>query len=241
MKNGGKKVFLIAAILLFAGFGSYRLGMHIFGAQQFHFSLDPKLSPAMHKAIKDAVYESYITALASLCGLVRDACPALEDMSIERRANNKIYVAVSSVQPYLCIGTSILTTTGTVVDKSCFTPKALEQLPAITQKNVFGKATITNEFKQWLLRLDPSVFALYDVVWNDDFAIELQDKQNDQQTILCSVSAAPDKSLRELCQRIIEEKTICAQGTARKYLYTADIRFEKQIIICSHKGGAYHG
>jgi hypothetical protein len=241
MKSGGKKVFLVAVLVAVAGFGTYRMGMQIFGAQQFHFSLDPKLSPAMHKAIKQAVYESYITALASLCGLVQDACPALEQISIERRANNKLYIAVTCKQPYLCIDTKVLTTAGTIVDSACFTPTALEPLPVVTQKNLFGKATITDEFKQWLLQLDPSVFASYDIVWTDDFSIQLHDKQNNQQTILCSVSTAPDKSLRELCQRIIEEKTICAQGTARKYGYTADIRFENQIIICSHKGGACHG
>ncbi len=241
MKNGGKKVLLIAIIVAASGFGSYRLGTHIFGAHQFHFSLDPQLSPAMHKAITAAVYESHATDLASLCARMRHACPALEQVSVERRADNKMYIAAKGMDPYVCINTKVLTTSGVLVDNLCFNHDAFGSLPVITQKDLFGKATITDEFTQWLLRLDPSVFALYDVVWNDDFSIELHDKENAQQTILCSISTAPDKSLRELCQRIIEEKIICAQGTARKYVYTADVRFEKQIIICSHKGGAYHG
>ena len=285
MKFANKKILLIAALVAVAGFGTYRLGMHIFSAQQFRFSLDSKLSPAMHNAIKQAVYESYNFPLASVCDAINKACPALEHTSIERRADNKLYIAAKSMDPYVCIesqpvrldpsiryapsgrsewrglpdhperaceskgapngGESIndivLTSSGKTFDKACFTNEVLQPLPVITQKKLFGKATITDEFKQWLLRLDPSVFASYTVVWNDDFAIELQDKINEKQTIVCSVTTTPDKNVRELCQRIIEEKAICAQGTARKYEYTADIRFENQIIICSHKGGAVHG
>lgn len=241
MKSGGRKVFLMAALVATAGFGTYKVGMHIFGAHQFHFSLDPKLSPEMHKAIKQAVHESYINALASLCAVVQDACPALDQISIERCANNKIYIAARCLEPYLLIDRMVLTTSGALLDKSCFTHSSLEHLPVITQKNLLGKAAITHEFKQWLLQLDPSVFASYDIIWNDDFSIQLYDKQNNNQAILCSVSTVPDRSLRELCQRIIEEKVICAQGTARKYWYTADIRFEKQIVVCSNKGGACNG
>jgi hypothetical protein len=298
MKIGIKNVVLIAFVAV-AGFGTYRLGMHIFGAKQFHFSLDHKLSPSMQQAIKQAVYESYIPALSSLSDVIHKACPALEHISIERRANNRIYIAAKSMEPYVCIecfktvrldrssegaewrglhsfhsidpngalrpvcakvspGTQALgplvpsldegsderdilvfTTSGLVFDKSCFTREVLQPLPVIIQKKLFGKVTITDEFKQWLLRLDPSVFAFYEIIWTDDFSIELHDKHNEKQTILCSVTSMPDNNIRELCQRIFDEKSICAQGTARKYAYTADIRFEKQIIICSHKGGAH--
>lgn len=240
MKFGNKKALLMALVAI-AGFGTYRLGTHVFGAQQFRFSLDRKLSPSMQKAIKEAVYESYITALSSLSETISKVCSALEHISIERRANNKIYITAKSADPYVRISELVLTSSGLVLDKACFTHEVLQPLPTIIQKNLLGKVTITDEFKQWLLRLDPSVFAFYEIIWTDDFSIELHDKHNEKQTILCSVTTIPDKNLRELCQRIFDEKIICAQGTARKYAYTADIRFEKQIIICSHKGGAVHG
>jgi hypothetical protein len=303
MKFGSKKALFIAFVTI-AGFGTYRLGTHIFGAQQFRFSLDPKLSPSMQKAIKQAVYESYITALSSLSEVIHKACPALEHTSIERRANNKLYISAKSMEPYVRFeshnpvrldrssegaewrglpslrqgfggqafaefilsqskdrneragihpepcrridpngeeNTRILTTSGMVLDASCFIQEVVQPLPVIIQKNLLGKATITDEFKRWLLRLDPSVFAFYHIIWTDDFSIELHAKHDEKQTILCSVITVPDTNIRELCQRIFDEKIICAQGTARKYVYTADIRFEKQIIICSHKGGACHG
>ena len=223
------------------GFGMYRLGSHIFGIQGYQFSLDPKLSPAMHKAIKDAVFESYITALARLTESVKAACPALESISLERRANNSIYVAVDGMKPYVCIGSHVLTTAGALVSKDCFILGTLQNLPVITQKNILGKATITDEFKQWLLQLDPSVFALYDIIWADDYEICLTDKNVKRNAIMCSVACLPNENVRKICQRIIENKSMHAQGTAHKYFYTADIRFEKQIVLCSQKGGACNG
>ncbi len=240
MKKAGRKIFLVAFCAI-TGFGIYRLGAQVFGAQQFHFSLDPQLSRATQKAIKEAVYESYVAPLASLCEKIHNVCPAVEQISVERCANNKIYIAVQSKRPYVCIDEYVLTCSGALVEKFDFEQKATVQLPIITQKNLLGKVTITDEFKQWLLQLDPSVFAFYEITRTDDYTIELKNKNNNQQSILCSVCTAPDKSLRELCQRIMDEKIAVVQGTARKYCYTADVRFEKQIIICSHKGGACNG
>lgn len=241
MKKGGKKIFLITTLLILVMVGFYKIGVTIFAADQFHFSIDPQLSGEIHKAIKEAVYESYGNSFASLSYAIKKACPALKQVNLERCPNNKLYVQVQSMNPYACIGDTVLTDMNAVVEKSCFVPASLENIPVIHQKNVLGKVTITDEFKQWVLHLDPSVFALYDIIWNDDFSIELHDKNKNNQTILCSVCSAPDQSIRELCQRIIDEKSCGAQGTARRSLYTADIRFEKQIIICSHKGGACNG
>lgn len=241
MKKGGKKIFLITAVLVLVMAGFYKVGISIFAADQFHFSIDSQLSPEIHKAIKQAVFESYGNSFASLSQAIKNVCPALKQVNLERCSNRKLYVQVQAMNPYVCIGDTVLTDMNVVVEKRCFIPASLENLPVIHQKNMFAKATITDELKQWILRLDPSVFALYDVIWLDDFSIELHDKNKNYQTILCSVCSAPDQSIRELCQRIIDEKSSGAQGTARHFLYTADIRFEKQIIICSRKGGACNG
>ncbi len=145
------------------------------------------------------------------------------------------------MQPYVCIGNDVLTTSGALVNKHCFIPEVVSQLPTITQKNHIGKATITDEFKQWLLQLDPSVFALYEITWVDDYEICLKGKQDHPNAIMCSVACLPNENVRKICQRIIENKIMHAQGTAHKYFYVADIRFEKQIVLCSQKGGACNG
>lgn len=241
MKSKGKKIFLLTIGLVCIGVGSYRWGSYIFNAQQFQFFLDSKLSPTMHQAIKDAVYESYGATLVELGNKIQQTCPALQQVRIEQRANNTLYVYADSVEPYLCIGDRILTKNGLLVESTHFASSSLKSLPKIVQKDSLNMAAVTNEFKKWLLRLDSLVFACYQVVWSDDYHIELKDKHAQAATILCSVDVVPDKNIRELCQRIIEEKAIDMQGTARGCWYTTDIRFEKQIILCSRKGGACHG
>lgn len=240
MKKGGKKSLLLIAVLFAVCGGSYRIGRAIFGSKEYSFSLDPQLSADMHKSIKDAVLESYFGSLALLGGLIQNVCPAAGVISIERCGNNVLHVSCKSETPYLLLADQfVLLKNEKIVEKKCFARMAIQHLAMIDIKNMHGQMVFSSEFKQWLLQLDESIFQNYAISWADDYEIYLTDKNDAHKNIICSVSNSIDESIREKCRQIIDEKGINAQGTAR--YCSADIRFEKQIIICSQKGGACHG
>lgn len=241
MKKGGKKnVLLIAAFIMLCG-GSYHIGTLIFGSKSYSFSLDPQLSDMTQKKIKAAVHESYFGSLALLGEVIQNVCPAAGAISIARLANNVLHISCRSEMPYLMLADQfVLLKNGQIVEKKCFTQKVIQSLAVIDIKNMNEGVSFSAEFKQWLLQLDESIFAQYAISWSDDYEIYLTDKNDAHKNIICSVSNSIDKSIREKCQQIIDEKiNVHAQGTAR--YCSADIRFEKQIIICSQKGGACHG
>ncbi len=82
MKTGYKKICVLTLLCAVSGIGLYRFSTHVFGIEGYQFSLDSKLSPAMHKAIKEAVYESYVISLSALTESLTQKCPALETISI---------------------------------------------------------------------------------------------------------------------------------------------------------------
>lgn len=240
MKKGGKKSLLLVALFFAVCGGSYRIGRSIFGSKEYSFSLDPQLSADMHKSIKDAVHESYFGSLALLGELIQNVCPAAGPISLERRANNVLHVSCKSETPYLLLADQfVLLKNGQIVEKKCFDQPAIQHVAKIDIKNMHDQMVFSSEFKQWLLQLDESIFAQYAISWADDYEIYLTDKKDAHKNIICSVSNSIDERIREKCQQIINDKSISAQGTAR--YCSADIRFEKQIIICSQKGGACHG
>lgn len=243
MKSHSKKIVFVTVLCLIGGLASYKLGHAIFGADKYHFSLDAQLSTAMHKAIKDAVNESGIMPLAGIAESVRTVCPAVANVAVERRANKSLHIIVEADKPYLCFaGKSVLLSSGSVVDKKCFKKAVLKDLPIVACKE-HGDANseVSPDFIQWLLHLDTDIFAQYAITWIDDYEICLQDKQDNHAMIMCSIDTPLDEKIRDVCQRIIGERIDHAQGTVRDYLYTADIRFEKQIIISLQKGGACNG
>lgn len=243
MKKGNHKKLLYRCFACIIACGAiYGIGQHIFGARAFSFSLDSQLSAQMHNVIKDTVKESYFGSLALLAQSIKKACPAAGLISIERCGDNALHIICKADMPWICLADHmLLLKTGTIVEKRCFTDVALQDLPLLSFKDGVFPSQLSVEFKQWLLGLDTAIFAQYGITWADDYEIYLTDKSDKHKTIICSVDTKIDEKIREKCQRIINEKNIDAQGTARWCLYTADIRFDKQIIICSRRGGAYHG
>jgi hypothetical protein len=121
-----------------------------------------------------------------------------------------------------------------------FTPKALEQIPHVSIAQQANPFEVSKEFVSWLKNLDPQIIKDFSISWSDDYQIYLQHKQMRMQTILAGVNTPVSGEIIQVCQQIVDQKINLEQGTAR-VLWCADIRFDKQIIVSSHKGGACHG
>ena len=217
MKKGGNKKIIFIAIGITIICGSiYKLGTTIFGVNSYVISVDPQLSIAMQQSIKDSVYESYFGSLVCIAQSIKEICPAAGHITIERRSDNTLYISCVSEIPYLKLGDQmVLLKNGLVVESRCFAQKSIQDLPIISFKNDAQPVCFSHELKQWLLNLDATLIQNYAISWADDYEIYLMDKNDARNTIVCSVSNQIDENMREKCQRIIEEKNINAQGTAR--------------------------
>ena len=142
-------------------------------------------------------------------------CAAAGAIAIERRGNNVLHISCKSETPYLILADQfVLLKNGQTVEKKCFSPTAIQHLAVIDIKNMNGLIAFSTEFKQWLLQLDESIFQNYAISWADDYEIYLTDKNDAHKNIICSVGNSVDRSIREKCQQIINEKSMHAQGTA---------------------------
>ena len=239
MKSFGKKIIALLVLAGFISISIYKVSVAIFGADQYYFSIDPLLENNTHAKLCQSLKNKHYFSLHSIASTLKCACPALEHVSILRRPNNSLSIQCQSSAPYLRLTNDLmLLSNGAVVDKSWFSVSALEPIARIEFKNEMNENLLSQEGKEWLLSLDPAITKQYFVFWHDDYHIELRDYANKNIKVICNVHNRFNEEIREKCQRIIESKKQ-AQGTARDFLYTADIRFEKQIILCTQKGGAH--
>ena len=231
---------VVFAAVSAASFSLYQLGTAVFCAKTFSFCLDSRLSFPMQEAIKSAVHQTGIVSLPDLAACVQKVCLFVASVAVQRSACNVLKVSCTVHAPALCLADhSVMVANGSVADRSAFGAEALNDIPVIYGLSRY--TTPSSAFTQWILGLDHEVFDAYRITWADDYEIYLHDKQDEQKKIICSVANRVTQGVREQCRQIIQEKQTVVHGTAHRAPYTADIRFEKQIVICSHAGGVYHG
>lgn len=236
--RNSKKIGYVITLMICAA-GMYKLKGVIFTPSRCAFSFDSELSPTTKQAIKEAVKSSYLGPLSAIPQKIQEVCPAATDVTISLRADKTVFVQVNKSNPYLRIAAEdILLRSGKIVNAKYFCADIVNQLPQIMTA---AHQPVSPQFSAWLLKLDPDIVEQYSICFHDDYEIVLADKQDMHKKIICSSFTALDDEIKGMCQRVIDERLRSVQGTARSVCYSADIRFEKQIIVCSHKGGACHG
>jgi|GEM_PF-6267124 hypothetical protein len=235
-----KRLTVFFALAIIAGV-AYQLEKKLFCVQEYHFFLDPHLSNGMRTKIERALTETD-GSFSAIAQTVFEICPALETIAIERLANNVQYFSCKAAQPAVSFESkSALLPSGIVVDADCYTREVIAQIPSIHAQKEGACDTISPELAHWLLALNPDVFKQYHIALGDDYSIYLTNNNDRNRIILTSVVKDFDDEMRRVCERIISEKQMSVQGTARSLCCVADIRFEKQIVLCSQKGGARNG
>ena len=211
-----------------------------FAVHSYTFVPDNLLSSATNNEIQKEVQSTRLNSLASIAHDIQAKWPMIQTICVTRWANKTVHIYYKSQPGYAVINEDhVLLSNGQLAGINTFTVQAIQNLPRIRMD---GQASaMSGAFKQWLLQLDAPVLHAYAIQWTDDYAIYLHDKCAPTNKLICSVTTTVDKRIREKCQQIIQEKKGGAHGTASGLFYTADIRFEKQIIFCSQKGGALHG
>lgn len=220
---------------------AWRTGNAIFSMDSYQLSINSLLSSSSKKIVKEIVAQNYNKPFSTLSEQLIKACPAIKNIAVQRCADHQLKIAIDMCNPYMTIADcGVLLDNGTVVHAQHFAPKALERIPQVAMAQKANPFEISKEFVSWLKNLDAQIINDFSINWQDDYQIYLQHKQMRTQTILAGVNTPVSGEIIQVCQQIVDQKINLEQGTAR-VSWCADIRFDKQIIVSSHKGGACHG
>ncbi|CAN5166809.1 hypothetical protein BH09DEP1_BH09DEP1_6070 [soil metagenome] len=231
----------MAACLLLTVLGCWKVGNAIFAMDSYQLTINPLLSSNSKKIVKDIVAHNYNKPFCNLRDELLCACPAIKNIAVQRCANHQLKIDVDMHNPYMQIAdTAVLLENGGVVSAQHFAVSALEKIPQIKIASGANPFEISKEFVAWLQSLNDQTLKDFSISWQDDYQIYLQHKQMPTQTILAGVNSLLNGEVIQVCQQIVDQKINLEQGTAR-VSWCADIRFDKQIIVSSHKGGASHG
>lgn len=222
-------------------FCCWRASDAIFAMDSYQLSLDPLISSSSKKILKEIVAHNYNESCNILSEQLLKACPAIKNIAVQRCADHKLKIAIDVHSPYLQITDSaILLENGVIVPLQHFADNVLKKVPRVQLAGHTNPFCLSKEFVSWLQHLDSYVLNNFFIKWHDDYQIYLQNKSVPAQTILAGVTTPVNGEIIQVCSHIVDQKINLEQGTAR-VSWCADIRFDKQIIISSHKGGAWYG
>ena len=220
---------------------AWRTGNAIFSMDSYQLSVNPLLSSYSKKIVKEIVAHNYDKPCPYLSDQLLKACPAIKNIMVQRCADHQLKIAIDVHDPYIQISDcGVLLDNGIIVHSQHFTEKSLEKIPQVQLAGYKDPFSLSKEFISWLKQLDSEVLNNFFISWSDDYQIYLQHKTARAQTILAGVNTPINGEIIQVCQQIVDQKINLEQGTAR-VTWCADIRFDKQIIVSSHKGGACHG
>lgn len=240
-KGFNSAVWLCSLGLVLASVGCWRLSREIFSITCHTCQLAPGLSQETKKSIKELVANHYRASFEQMVDALKQRCPAIKTVSMQRCADHRMQITLDIFRPTIKLGqNAVLLENNMVVDAHHFTLKTLQQLPVVLLDNQTQPAHMSAECRAWLNNLDTDIFKNFILSWKDDYHIYAYQKDNTKKIIMAGVNARLEKEIIEVCQHIMNEKIQLGHGTARES-WCADIRFDKQIIVSSHKGGACHG
>ena len=222
---------------------AYGAAQSLFAVNSYTFSYDPLITTACQDRIAHLIKKSKITNPCALQELILSQCNAIEAITVERSAHRSFHIELSSVVPALLLNDNwVLSQQGSIVPKHFFEDFAVAARAVITMPDVVP-LHVSWRFKQWLMNIDPALLQRYSISWVNDYQIFLQDKEHTNVSLVCSAQDQLDESRLAAWQRIqkeLDERIPQKGGASTRWL--ADLRFDKQIIVCpSSQGGACYG
>jgi hypothetical protein len=234
-----------------AGVVSYGLVMVIissmFGITQYDLQVDDRIVPNLN-----AQLFAYIQDLP--CGIrvapdisaqeIQKQFPWIQSVSFFRIPTKTMRVAVTIGEPQVRVNAAIVTDHLHVLPACTFVPTALTQIPAlhVNFHNV-NRAEVPQAFIPHAKTFTDERFKPYIISWIDEYRARLTDKEQPQFNILFNTHSIPDAATFAHCAVIkkqLEERGSFS-GRQKEARWVADVRFDRQVIVFSEKGGIAHG
>jgi len=230
-KNITKSIFAFCI-----GTFCYYKSAFITGPYTYSLTSDPALSDIIIDACAHTIQKELRSSLPQLAQNIQQISPAIEQVRLYKDAHKKLQVSIQAAEPRICFNDhTVLLSTGNLIHKDSFNAHAYQETPSVQCAEHKNTHELSRAFKRWLLTMPTAIMATYMITYHDDYRIILQHKTMHTH-IICNVDTCMSEQLSKLCEQIIEQKM--HEGT-RALSYTADVRFENQIIVSSQKRGTY--
>lgn len=229
------------------------LSVHIFGTRlgsitRCVFNFDNRLSPQVREQIAHAI-EHHVCAgqrYYTIATAITQTFPCIDGISLHHCAPGVVHCDVTSVQPLIHINDAyVVSNEGVLVSPDCFSPTLLKTLHAMQVDDLNKSERMPNSFVVAAQALVPSLLDTYDARWIDDKKIILQEKTEPHFSLICNAQTVPNKQVLAYCQQLKEEMQTKIASAKKKVSkaqqWSADIRFEHQIVLVACQGGVAHG
>lgn len=218
----------------------------LFSVDRYVFAFDPLLAGTTQTSIKKFV-ENRPSFKKSCPALIAEELkknfPCIEIVALELIAPRVLHVDIAATKPLVTINKNlVLADCQMVLSRELFASHRIDRLYDVKSMHIPAldkpHAALTESVKKLL----PRLFSFYNVLWNDEFEVVLCDKHNPGFSIICNADTIPNTQTLNHCEQL--KAAIVQQGTAGhppQQQWAADVRFDKQIILFSTKGGRTHG
>ncbi|MBT3455667.1 hypothetical protein HN446_01250 [bacterium] len=155
--------------------------------------------------------------------------PVISQATLVYTSPSEVSVNLKLQHPRLVVNDKYLIMENeSVVSADLFKNSIVSPLPHINMDH----DDISHQFSACVNNLPEDVFKDYEVKWEDNTRIKLQDKHDDKFSIIASCSSLPDKLLLSACQKVKEKELSAKPRYLKKNRkWVADIRFKEQIVF----------
>jgi len=220
----------------------------VFGVQRYDLHVDGRIIPAINDElaahVKSLPHGIRVGPDVS-AQTIQKQFPWIHSLSFSRMATQTMYVAVTIDEPRIKVNEAIITDQSRVISASTYMLFGIAALP--TLKINFPAITdldeIPDSFIPHAQLFIDARFAPYTVSWIDEYSARLTDIEQPNFTILFNAHAIPDAAMFTHCstiKQILKERG-SFEGRHKGTHWIADVRFERQVIVYSEKGGIAHG
>jgi len=247
MKKTAKiiRIIIIFALLITGGFFSYKLYHRLFTPTRFTISSNNILSASTLETINtfiDQKTDYTDKSIKSLAAQLKTTFPFIKEVAITQLPKT-LAIHMNINKPLFVINNDlILLESGTLESLNLFKPDVFESLPSASiHKSSYHDKNLSQSCYNCLTSISRHLLDSYQLNWNNEQEVWLNDKKQPRFIILCNLQSIEDQKKLKFCSTLKNEIVRKKEFSHNKLnTWIADIRFDNQIIIFS-RGGKGHG
>ena len=242
MKNRVNVAYFFAIALCVFGLAAtfQRVCSKICAIRYISYSFDPQLSITMRSAIEQQVSRLECDAKYQVPVIMQELLrifPDIKQIDVRSLPYNMAEVVITAPDPVVRINNShVLTENQSIISSNYYAQYALDRLPEMRVSSKINRSVSLEMMAAIQQSIKEQIFDRFMVSLCDEQKWYLQDKKDPLFTICCNASSLPTGTLCALYDQVKQE--VRKKGMT-KTAWTADIRFNHQIVLSRYKGGRY--
>lgn len=170
---------------------------------------------------------------SNLFGALQAQFPFVSNISIDYKKTQHPHVCIETAQPIAAINHDyVVTTDGAIVPKQLFNLHGIELINIAMQLDSTQSLSVDSAFGHVLQALPQEVFSAYNIAWQNNFNVWLQNKKQPNFFMLFGQHQLPTQKVVDACSTI---KNFMIYADEKRDLslknVVFDTRFENQIVV----------